>query len=109
MRTICLMFSMALLVPAASWAQDAAAGEKVYVAQKCGACHSVAGKGNQKGPLDDVGLRLSADEIRQWIMDAPAMTVKSKSTRKPVMRNYPNLPKGDLDALTAYMLSLKKK
>lgn len=109
MRTLCLMFSIALLVPAASWAQDAAAGEKVYVAQKCGSCHSVAGKGNQKGPLDDVGFRLSADVIRQWIVEGPAMMAKTKATRKPPMRAYATLPKEDLDALVAYMLSLKKK
>ncbi len=42
-------------------AQDAkAAGEKVYADQKCSVCHSIAGKGNAKGPLDDVGSRLSA-------------------------------------------------
>ena len=36
-------------------AQDAAAGAKVYADQKCSVCHSIAGKGNAKGPLDDVG------------------------------------------------------
>jgi hypothetical protein len=29
--------------------------------------------------------------------------------RKPPMRAYPSLPKEDLDAIVAYMLSLKKK
>ena len=38
-------------------AQDAAAGAKLYVDQKCSVCHSIAGKGNAKGPLDDVGAR----------------------------------------------------
>ncbi len=110
MRTACLLVSLALLMPPPAWAQgDAAQGEKVYAAQKCAPCHSIAGKGNQKGPLDDVGSRLSADEIRQWIVDAPAMMAKTKATRKPPMRAYANLAKADLDALVAYMLSLKKK
>ena len=84
-------------------------GMKVYADQKCSACHSIAGKGNQKGALDNVGSRLTADEIRAWIMNPAEMTKKSKSERKPPMRAYPNLAKEDLDAVVAYMASLKKK
>jgi mono/diheme cytochrome c family protein len=87
-------------------AQDAAAGAKVYADQKCSVCHSIAGKGNAKGPLDDVGSK-PADEIRAWITDAKGMTEKTKAPRKPVMKQY-SLPKGDVDALVAYMLTLKK-
>jgi hypothetical protein len=72
-------------------------------------CHSIAGKGNAKGPLDDVGSRLSAEEIRQWMVNPAEMTKKTNAARKPPMRAYPNLPKEDLDGLVAYMLSLKKK
>lgn len=83
-------------------------GMKVYVEQKCSICHAIGGKGNVKGPLDDVGSRLSADEVRQWMINPAEMTKKTKAERKPPMRAYPNLPKEDLDALVAYMLSLKK-
>jgi mono/diheme cytochrome c family protein len=90
-------------------AQDAKAkGEKVYTDQKCSICHSIGGHGNAKGPLDDVGSKLSADEIRQWIMDAKGMTAKTKATRKPEMKQY-TLPKEDVDALVAYLSSLKGK
>jgi mono/diheme cytochrome c family protein len=84
------------------------AGKKVYAAQKCQTCHAVHGVGNKKGPLDDVGARLSEDEIRSWIVSAPEMTAKSKAARKPVMKAY-NLSKDDLDALVTYMRSLKAK
>ena len=84
-------------------------GMKVYADQKCAVCHSIAGKGNEKGALDSVGSRLSADEIRMWIVSPAEMTKKTKAERKPPMRAYPNLPKEDVDALVAYMLSLKKK
>ncbi len=53
-------------------------GLKVYADQKCSACHSIAGKGNQKGALDDVGSRLSADEIRTWIVNPAEMTKKMR-------------------------------
>ena len=83
------------------------AGEKVYAANKCQMCHSIDGKGNAKGPLDHVGSKLSAAEIRSWMTDAEGMTAKTKAARKPMMKSYPKMEKADLDALVAYMQSLK--
>jgi mono/diheme cytochrome c family protein len=94
-----------------AWAgQDAKAkGEKVYADQKCSLCHAIAGKGNAKGALDDVGSKLKADEIRQWIVDPATMAAKAKADRKPPMPGkYKDLPKDDLDNLVAYLSSLKK-
>ena len=89
-------------------AQDAVArGAKVYAAQKCSICHSIAGKGNAKGSLDGVGTKLSATDIHAWIVDAVGQTAKTKAPRKPAMKNYV-LPKEDLDALVAYLSTLKK-
>jgi mono/diheme cytochrome c family protein len=93
-----------------TWAQAGAAerGQKVYAAQKCGICHSIAGQGNKNGSLDGVGSKLSADELREWIVNATEMTAKTKATRKPLMKAYTALPKEEVDALVAYMQSLKK-
>jgi mono/diheme cytochrome c family protein len=51
---ICVaILSVAGAAPGA--AQDAKAqGEKVFADQKCTLCHSIGGKGNSKGPLDEV-------------------------------------------------------
>jgi mono/diheme cytochrome c family protein len=101
---------------ATAQAQDAAAiekGKKVYAEAmpKCKTCHSIAGEGNAKGPLDEVGSKLTAEEIKGWIRTPKEMTEKTKSTRKPPMMAYPKekMSDADLEALTAYMLSLKKK
>jgi mono/diheme cytochrome c family protein len=101
---------VAVGVAASAAAQDAklAKGEQVYADQRCGICHSIGEKGNRKGPLDGVGARLSNDQLRQWIVDAKGMTAKTGAPRKPEMKNYA-LPKDDVDALVAYMASLKKK
>ena len=101
---------VALTWAGAAFAQDAKAkGEKVFADQKCSLCHSIAGKGNAKGPLDDVGSKLKADEIRQWIVNPVEMAAKAKADRKPAMPpKYASLPKDDLDALVAYLSSLKK-
>ena len=92
-------------------AQDAALikrGQEVYSAQKCQMCHAIAGKGSKMNPLDGVGKKLSADDIRKWIVDPVAMTKQTGSTKKPPMpAKYAKLPAADLDALVAYMESLK--
>lgn len=83
-------------------------GQQVFTAQKCAMCHAVAGKGNAKGVLDDVGARLSADEIRQWIVNAPEMAAKARAERKPAMKVYGTLAKDEIDGLVAFLSSLKK-
>lgn len=84
-------------------------GQKVYTDQKCSMCHSVGGKGGKVSALDDVGSRLSEEEIRQWLISPRVMAEKKKSTKKPLMPEYTKLSKDDLTAVIAYMMSLKKK
>jgi mono/diheme cytochrome c family protein len=109
MRATVMMLTIGLGIPAVAAAQDAKVtkGAEVYAAQRCALCHSIGDKGNKKGPLDGVGSKLSTADIRQWMTDAKAMTAKTGATRKPEMKAY-TLPKDDLDALVAYMVSLKK-
>ena len=97
------------LMPLAASAQDAAKrGEEVYNAQKCQICHSIAGKGGKQSPLDGVASKLSADDIRKWIVEPVEMAAKAKSTKKPPMlKKYHTLPAADIDALVAYMQTLK--
>ena len=110
MRRVVIGLAIVIGVGAApAAAQDAAArGETVFVAQKCSLCHSVAGKGNPKGPMEEAVGKLTAVEIRAWITDAKGMTAKTKAERKPAMKEFA-LPKDDVDALVAYLTSLKKK
>jgi mono/diheme cytochrome c family protein len=108
LATACVAFVFSVGTVSAQDKDVIAHGAKVYVAQKCSVCHSIEGKGKKAGPLDGVGTKLTEDEIRQWLVDAPGMTKKTNAKRKPVMKNYAKLPKEDIDALVAYMKSLKK-
>ena len=95
-------------LPGAARAQDAKHGAQVYAAQKCSVCHSIAGKGGKSSALDGVGTKLSAADIKQWILEPVAMAKKSGSTKKPVMpKKYDKLPAADVDGLVAYMQTLK--
>ena len=109
MRSAVITAVLCLGVAVTAAAQDAKVtkGQQLFVDQKCSLCHAIGDKGNKKGPLDGVGSKLSAAEIRSWITDAKGMTAKTKAMRKPEMKAY-TLPKDDVDALVAYLGSLKK-
>ena len=81
-------------------------GSALFTSQKCTLCHAVAGKGNKKGALDDVGARLKADEIRAWLTTPDAMREKTKATRTPAMKD-PKLAKDQVDALVAFLSAQK--
>jgi len=109
---ILTMFAASALVTA----QDGSPVEKgkaVYgsVSPRCSMCHSIAGKGNAMHPLDGVGDKLSAEDAKAWIRTPHEMAEKSQSHGKPAMQPYSKekISDQDLDALVAYLLSLKKK
>ena len=101
--------AVAMLAPSpASAGQDAKRGQEVYAAQKCQGCHNIAGKGFKNNTLDGVGGRLSAGDIKAWIVTPKAMATKSGAAGKPPMPDkYAKLPAADIDALVAYMQTLK--
>lgn len=101
-----LVFAVLMAAPAA--AQTTEKGAAVFAAQKCSMCHALDGKGNAKGPLDGVGSKLKAAEIRQWIVTPAEMAAKVQATRKPAMKAFATLPKEDLDALVAWLASKTK-
>lgn len=104
---VCLPIVM-LVTPLTAHAQDlAAAGQKVYETQKCSLCHSVAGKGNAKGSLDGVGKKHTAADLKLWITQPAEMSKKHNAARKPPMKSFASLPPADVDALVAYLQSLK--
>jgi mono/diheme cytochrome c family protein len=106
------MLAAILLTMAVADAPDPAAvakGQALFTANHCTICHSVAGKGNPKGPLDTVGDKHSPEEFRKWLTEPVEMAKKANATRKPPMISFAKLPAADLDALVAYLGSLKKK
>ena len=85
-----------------------AAGRKIYDQHKCVTCHQIAKHGNSRFPLDGVGSRLTTDQLRRWITDTAEM--EAALPRMPAIRmsatKYRLSPR-DLDALVAYLASLK--
>jgi len=105
---IALALAGVMLPAARAAAQDAKKGQEVYAAQKCQGCHAIGGKGYKANPLDGVAKKLSAADIRAWIVTPKDMATKAQSKAKPPMPDrYAKLPAADIDALVAYMQTLK--
>jgi hypothetical protein len=81
---------------------------QIFVAQKCTQCHSIGSKGNKKGALDDVGKKLTAAQIRDWIVDPAGTAAKATPppTRKPPMKKKA-IPGDEVDILVDYLATLK--
>jgi len=85
-----------------------AAGRKVYEQQKCASCHQIAKRGNSRFPLDGVGSKLTAGQLRRWMTDTAEM--EAALPRLPAIRMSEirfRLNPRELDALVAYLASLK--
>ena len=107
-RVLMIAGVFAVVAARPALAQDAEKGKTVYGAQKCSMCHGIAGAGGKTSALDGVGKKLSAADIRAWIVTPKEMEAKAKSAKKPAMPDkYGKLPAADIDALVAYLASLK--
>jgi mono/diheme cytochrome c family protein len=111
MRRLSLMLCAGVMI--AAWAAPAfaqdpkvAKGAALFTEQKCTICHSVQGKGGKK-PLDGAGTRLDAATVKLWITDPKAAEAKAGKKAMPPMKSYATLPPADVDALVAYVMSLK--
>ncbi|MBF8304062.1 MAG: cytochrome c oxidase, subunit [Dehalococcoidia bacterium] len=99
-------------------AGDPAAGEKVFNAQGCNACHVAKGSGGQVGPkLDGIwgskikltnGQEVAVDEsyVRESIVSPSAKVVAGYQPIMPT--SYASLPAQDLQNLISFTASLTK-
>lgn len=107
------LFGGTALVAAPQDAAKIAAGKEAYTTQKCATCHSIKGVGagaKVGSALDGVGAKLTAADMKKWFV-APA-EMEAKLPKKPMvtMSGYlktHKLTDADVDALVAYMMSLK--
>jgi mono/diheme cytochrome c family protein len=104
-----LGLAVASVWAAPAFAQDAkvARGAELFTEQKCTVCHAVAGKGNVKRPLDGVGSHIDAATAKLWLTDPKAAVEKTGKKGPLAMKSFATLPAADIDALVAYVLSLK--
>ena len=86
-------------------AKQVAAGKKLYETYNCQKCHKIGDVGKLT-PLDGVASKLTADEIKTWLVSPDEMTAKLKKKPKVKMKTQDYKP-GEVDAMMAYLLTLK--
>lgn len=82
-------------------------GRQIYKQQACANCHSIAGQGNPRNPLDSVGTKRSADELRDVIIGADVLQGALPESVRKLKQRYRKLSDDELNALVVYMLSLR--
>lgn len=83
------------------------AGKRVFEEQGCMLCHSVGEEGDKQHPLDGAGSRLSAAQIRDFIAPPESMRASLSAEVFETKQQFRALPAQDLDALAAYLGSLR--
>jgi mono/diheme cytochrome c family protein len=95
-----------LTASAGAGSAQKSSGRKVFEAQGCMQCHSIAGEGSPRSPLDGVGSRLPLNEIRQFVIADPEVEDDLSPRVVKAKRVYAGLPADDLQALVDYLATL---
>lgn len=89
-----------------------AAGERLYFAKGCVACHTI-GKGKHLGPdLKGIGARRTPDWLGRWLK-SPQLMAATDPDAKALLREYqlimpdPELSAGEVEALAGYLAGLR--
>jgi cytochrome c2 len=95
---LAMFFAVTLLTPTV---QAESKGEQLFK-QKCTMCHVVKGKGGQIGPeLTKIASSMKEADIKSQLENPKK---RNPSTSMP---SFKSLPKSDMDALIAYLKTLK--
>lgn len=87
--------------------RDSAAGRAVFVKAGCERCHSVAGVGSRRYPLDGVGARRSAASLREWALGTGAVRDSLSPSALRAKESYARMPAQELAALLTYLGTLR--
>ena len=107
-RMFFVLVSLAVASGVTIAAQDAKqveAGKKLYETYNCQKCHKIAGVGKLT-TLDGVATKLTAEDIRKWLVSPDEMTAKLKKKPKVKMKKQDYKP-GEVEVMMAYLLTLK--
>lgn len=87
--------------------RDSVAGRAVFVKAGCERCHSVAGVGSRRYPLDGVGARRSAASLRAWMLGEGAVRDSLSPSAVRAKEAYVRMPAKELDQLLNYLGALR--
>ena len=81
-------------------------GRDVYAEQGCASCHAIAGAGNPRNPLDDVGARRTRAELFEWITGTGSAADQLSPAVVRRKERYRTLSQDDMNALMDCLANL---
>jgi cytochrome c5 len=90
-------------VPAGTNSIKIEQGRKIFQEQSCTMCHSIAGEGNPRNPLDKTGDRRTDEDLRNLITGADALQDLLPVSVRRIKQKYKALSDDELDALIRYL------
>lgn len=100
---LCLTFAVRHNPREAAKVALAHPGQKLFEEKACATCHSFAGMGNPRLPLDGIGLRLDEGELREWITGAGSSTNKLSPTIQKRKQRYRSMREEEMRVLIEYL------
>lgn len=95
----------AATTPAAD--ERVAQGRALYASLDCASCHSIAGEGSPRSPLDGVGSHLDRPELQAWILGEDSVAEELSPRALRTKQGYrETLDADQLEALVTYLASL---
>lgn len=85
------------------------AGRKIFESRNCGTCHSVAGTGNPRNPLDGVGSRLDIEQLRDWTTGTGSASNSLSAGVRGRKARYSEMSQAEMEALLHYLSALKSE
>jgi len=84
-----------------------AAGRESFKNRGCSTCHSIAGTGNPRHPLDGVGSRWTAEQLHAWITGSGFATERLPASVAHRKQQYTSIPRDEMNALVRFLSDLK--
>lgn len=85
------------------------AGRTIFESRNCGTCHSVAGTGNPRNPLDGVGSRLNVEQLRDWTTGTGSASNSLSAGVRGRKARYLEMSEAEMEALLHYLSALKSE
>ena len=87
---------------------DTLRGRIVYEQNSCARCHSIAGVGSPRYPLDGVGARRDTASLRAWTIGSPEVADSLSPASLRTKQGFATIPARDLGALVDFLARLRE-
>ena len=83
--------------------ESGAIGRESFNRRGCSACHSIAGTGNPRHPLDGVGSNWTAEQLHAWVTGSGFAAERLPASVARRKQRYTSIPDEEMNALIGFL------